>query len=611
MHPKIPSKRVISSVESSLLQSMKTRFYYQDDPELNQAIILKYYPKYCNSLQLDTRTKSWPVISRIRQIKTTKNFKYDHVDVKERKDIIKFIKRLLCTKRRSIKSLPSVTHHSGEGNFSFMEMCPFFPEIKTLNVYLYRSDYPEEQEEDDKVLTKTARKEVLRSYGYFWETLRNLQRLKIGLYSPSLLWILQKIQSSKRFLPSLKNLTLTIMSYSQNTEKIFQDLLLEYQDLLKYVTQIDFHNSKDFPRGDNQVKLILNSCPKLHSLTFPLQEGSSHASQKQFLTLAPFTSLQNLTLNVDDAWGFIEAFELPLFINKLSLCLGSSLSWKKIWFHLYYEASKYEPKGPLKIKDQEKHKKFLRFFENFKQLTCLKSLALHLPQFTDLNDIMSYFILPMLRSMPKLEEFECQFYRDNLEKNNPLDLSIFFEGVAGSLEQLKSFRIFQHRNEDESSIRQWDVVTTFNPQKSYCFPNIISMNIDTWISEDFEFKSFFTMLAPISTNSQKEIDLPRIYMTSIESLLKLFKSLKEAEQLQLLKIRIGITLCLKDAGKIFEHLENVVISSKNTFVFLKICLPFRSRFTFQAQERMMAKKYFGNLKFNICYLTQANSGYLF
>ena len=55
----------------------KTRDRLDDDENNSKAIeaaLLKYYPKYCRSLELDDRSKHWPVTSRIRQMKILSHF---------------------------------------------------------------------------------------------------------------------------------------------------------------------------------------------------------------------------------------------------------------------------------------------------------------------------------------------------------------------------------------------------------------------------------------------------------------------------------------------------------------------------------------------------------
>jgi len=398
-------------------------------------MLLKYYPKYCHNLHLDSSSRSLPaVISRIKQIKLTKNFKYDHADINKRKNIISLFKRLLSNKRRSLKTLPSITHQWGFGSYSFMETCLFFPGIKTLDVCFYSFGFSPSREND--FASKTIEKQVLRYYGYFWETLRNLQYLNIRTSSPYLWLILEKIQASEKFPSSLKIFALKVVPFTGSAQNNYQTTLfqnlLKYQDLLKYVTHLDFDNYEKFHYYGVQVKAIIDSCPRLLSLTFPIQEEFS-TPKKKHLTLAPLKSLQNvaeLTLKVYDVWSFIEAFEFPSGLKKLELHLYYQSCWTVIWKKLYQE------------RNQEKLKKMLAFFEKFKLCTCLKSLELNMPRFTDTKEIMDNFILPMLRSVPKLEDFQCQFYKEYLQNNEPFDLSIFLDGI-GTLQQLRSLNIFQ------------------------------------------------------------------------------------------------------------------------------------------------------------------------
>ena len=565
--PKIP-KRVIPSPEDYLQQRIQLRHNYPNSrasygqicSKTTEAALLKYYPKYCRSLRFDDKEKRRSVISRIRQVKTVEKFLYDFGwNSSNKKYIIrKEVKHLFRNKRKSLRSLPII--NSGDtGPFQrivervIMDLCPYFPNIQTLRVFPQQLLH--NQPENDPTLEYIERK-MMKSYGYFWCTLRSVQHLVISTSAPNFWIILPQLQSAKNFLSSLKSFRLEVGpldhydDYHADDRKhpprfLFQ-ILLQNQELLKYVTHLKFSRSLEkFHYYGYQVKSIIDCCSSLTFLSFPIESefystSRNFSGSKAYLTLAPLQSLQTvrvLTLTVKDIWSFIEAFEFPLLLSKLTLHLYKDYSWRNVWNDLYPERGD-NPADETAIKSYEKYNALVNFFGKFKRLAHLTSLGLNMPLFTEASDIMNNFILPLAKSIPNLENFECQLYQGYCS-SSPFDISIFLDGIA-SLEQLKSFKMFQRLSGQKSSIRYGDWVMTFDPLKSYHFPNLTSVYIDTWIHEYFNFKKFFK----IFSTELKEITLAKVHLSSIHSFTRLLRFFSNFEQIPSAKINITITLCL-------------------------------------------------------------------
>ena len=535
---------------------------------------------------------------------TTKHFRCTYVEMNQ-KEITKRIKVFLWNKRHSIKVLPYVTGKWGLNSCSLMEMLPFFPRIQALGIFPTSNRFKPQPKRD--LLLRSVEKDVLRSYGYFWNTLGSLQVLRIRTSSPEIWLILQRIQSSERFLSSLKTLDLIIdiprpRSREYHPGELFQ-ALLKFPGVLKHVTQLRFCPMKGFHVYGAQVQSLIDSCPKLHSVSFPIDQEFD-TPKKRHLTLAPLKSFQNvtiLTLKVYDVWSFIEAFELSSSLKKLELHLYYRSDWNEIWRDLYQE--------PNSESSLVKQKKLLDFFERFKQLTSLKSFELNMPRFTDANDIMKSFILPLLRSAPKLEDFKCQLYREYVENNHPFDISMFLDGIAGSLKQLKSFKIFQRPNEEaEYSIEKEDLLMTFRPQKVYSLPILREVNIGTFISQDFDFKSFLTMITSSETNppplAKKKISFSRVYVDSVKSFHKILKIFKEADQFQTLEISLGILFRLRSLLEIPYYFSSPILPANNAFIHLKVYFPDFKKYCFSNEGFKMMQSAFGKVKYDIYCLIQ-------
>ena len=104
---------------------------------------------------------------------------------------------------------------------------------------------------------------------------------------------------------------------------------------------------------------------------------------------------------------------------------------------------------------------------------------------------------------------------------------------------------------------------------------------------------------------RKEINLPRVYMTSIESFLKTLKVFKEAEQLKTFKISLGINLTLHDLLEITQNLDCSILPANTVSMFLDIYIYVKD-LKLPDERAVALQKIFGKVRFNISLLL--NSG---
>jgi len=136
------------------------------------------------------------------------------------------MKYLLQNKRKSIRSLPTFKRRTSgfvqEADENMMDLCFYFPRIHTLKVF-QPDGFLQDQGYD--LPSSSFERKVLKSYGCFWEALKYVQHLEISTSSSNLWIILPQLQSSKRFLSSLKTFCLEIapISLSISGRKPIQD----------------------------------------------------------------------------------------------------------------------------------------------------------------------------------------------------------------------------------------------------------------------------------------------------------------------------------------------------------------------------------------------------
>ncbi len=612
---KIPSNQVIPHLENSLQKKIETKYSFlpyesrgwnSTKSTPNQFALLKYYPKYYHCLELDKDPKPWPLLSKIRQIKTLHHFKYPYEskDIQNKKEtIIKTLKRLLRNKRKSLKTLPVVEINSSEKN-CLMEMCSFFSSVKTLEMNLPRSFFPKVKHD---YIPRSLEKEIEKTYGNFWHTLKHVQHVEITTCDPYFRVLLQKMASCKKFLSSLKSFTLSFIYFywgdRRLTAKDRLQILIQNREILQYVTHLNFNVNfgyyQNFHSYGYQIKTILENCPKLVSLNFPMERNFDRA--KKNVALAPLKyipSLQNirvLTLRIRNVWGLIQEFELPPFLEKLTLHLYFVSCWRPLWRDLFEEST---DNLPLKIKDEEKHKILLNFFEKFKPLTLLNDLSLSLPRFTEPNHIMQNFILPILKAVPTLKNSQCEFYSSFGQVNNLFDISTFFEDISPT--QIESFKIFQHVGSEKYYYTWSSLLMSFNPKKAFTFlnlPHLKSIEIDTWIPQDFDFQNFFQACTAHPDIALKEIKLPRIHIDSMEALVTLLNILENMD-FSRLKVHLGITLCFHSLTELTKHINSPIILPNNVSMIMEIYKQSFKELSLRPKGLTIMQNIFGKLDFN-------------
>jgi len=617
---KIP-KRLISYSEGYLREKIEEDYGYpafnppsDSDPDGNnsraiEAALLKYYPKYCRAIEIDQEPKSWSVISRIRQVKVVRHFLYDWSEESGdadylrdiMPDITKKTKNLFRNKRKCVKSLPVVGfQESGwswnKCNVTLTEMCSFFPNIKILNVSLPSS----RGNPNESFVSRDLEKQILQSYGYFWDNLKHVEHLELTTFSPNLWLIFPYLQSSKRFLSSLKTFHLTIFPIPQEEKYplvLFQ-VLLKNHDVLKYVTHITFQGSKyleKFHYYGHMIHSVLGCCSKIHYLKLPIQHDFGQDGPKQSfeLNLAPLKSLQNiaiLNLEIYNLWGFIEVFDFPVSLKKLTLflTLSANFQWKKISTSLEDE----------KISTLKEKNELLSFSERFRKLTLLNSLKLSMLRSVRVKTFMDDFVLPVLQAIPKLEELEWKF--DPEEQEEPFNLAEFFDGIA-SLKHLKSVKI----PPDHCGTK--DFMMTFLPSKSYSLLNIESIGLGNRITQDFDFKKFFQMFSDGSKITLKDISFAEIYVESFESFVQILKTFKGLGQYPTLKVSSRIVLCLDNVNNLLDYFKSPIELASNITIDLTIEAPPLKPTSLSSDQIQALKHIFQNFKLDIASISPTSN----
>jgi len=340
---------------------------------------------------------------------------------------------------------------------------------------------------------------------------------------------------------------------------------------LKYVTHFDFEYLHNYHSFKWVVKEILTPSSNLIAVSFPIGFGFPETLERQDTPspLAPLQSIPNLrelTLKVSEVWGFIGTFEAPPMLKKLTLDLGEIDSWGLLWKELYPPENK-EKDERLKRKREEKEEIFIRFFERIKSLSHLISLDLKMPLFTEPNEILKKFILPLLAATPKLEKLNLEFC---FKANEPLEFSIFLDGIA-HLQHLKAFGISHQKREDQPFfIENQDLIVTFKPQKTFAFPNILSVNINAFISKDFDFQKFLTTFSAQFTSTadipKRNLNLSKVVLESVKDLnplLKIVRLFKRSQHIINLEIIVD-SFKLQDITGNFKYpitlLKNINIT---------------------------------------------------
>jgi len=611
-----PEEVLQQKVQDTYGFANRRKTYHEENiSQATEAALLKYHPKYCHAIRLDSKPKRWSVISRIKQIKTISHFEYE-LKTTRKSFVAKTMKKLLGNKRKTLKSLPVIGFDEEPAcrlrRLTAMEICYFFPQIETLKVRLSVWCLSENAKRD--FIPGHLEDWILDRYGRFWDALKHVKHLDLD-FNPNLWVVLPHLEKSQRFLTSLQSFRLTIMSYKMDSSDTPRKKFLTFlrtPDLLKHITHINFQRFGDnieigwFHYYGNQIKAILDCCTNLQSIIFPIEKElyssqSQFASPKHYLTLAPLKSLNrlgSLDLMVYDTWSLMIAFELPEQLKRLALRLYDLYS---IW--------NSKKRGKEEEKLLNKNQTLANFFEKVSKLTQLSSLELNFHLYSSPKDVLDDFIVPMLQAVPQIEKFECNFYGTSSKAGSLVNLSFLLKGII-PLNQLQSFKISQEaKNESETPKSQNPVITFIpEPHQTFSFPNITSIKIDPVISEDFDFRAFFVAFSEGSQTKQKEISLTKIHVTSIQSLLKLFKTFKEVEQFPKLKVNLNLVSFLEDWEDISKYLQETITPAKNVSINLKIYISSTDQTHPPAERITTLQKAFAKIKFSLTLLAKVREG---
>ena len=575
--PKIP--RTITFSENFLKEKIENK-YDLESFGATKTVLLKYCLKYYHHLEIDSDFKSISAFSKVKQVKTIDHFRYEigFLNLRRR---YKLTRTLLKTKRKSIKFPNVVTR--GYRNLNptkmvhEMDICRVFPRIKTLSASTLQDLISQQNKDFSPFLFQ---RKTLKLHQHFWSALAHLKNLEICLLSDKLWLFLQRLQSAQRFLASLETFWLKLcFAWKDEDPQALSQFVVKHQDLLKHVTHITFTSPQiDFRDYKAQVNSILTSCStKLIGISFPLskKKGPPQQSHGSFC----FQSLQNVTmlkLQIRDVWDFIENFEFPPRLEDLALDFDRS-DFDTVFDMLY-------PEGPAL---HEKHKVLLSFFEKLRQLACLTSLELTIDHFPSPNEMLINFLLPLLRSTPRLEKFEC--YLELGEENKSLDLSVFLDGIY-PLQQLKSFKIFGEHDDAKLNL-------AVNPQKHFVVPDIPLMSIDTQFSPDFNFKQFLRSIPKSQT--RKQIDFTSTTLHSVGSFTKLLAELNNAVRANPLKISLEIILHLDSYEDIPKNFQSPIMLHSNLNLTLKIYILWSDGLILQMKEAVILQGIFSKFRLNV------------
>jgi len=559
-----------------------------------QACLLKYFPKHYRRLRTDISMKDWPLISRLRQIKTIDYFTSFRVSnlpkTRVSKGLFRIEQKILRNKRKSVKSLPLLATQTRSMSFKqrHLHINPFFPMITNLNLTAIRdlNFDPNEVMVVDRVRARNIRK----CHNYFWRGFRKLRCLEFSNTVSHAWFIIKEINSSSVLLARLKILKLSLRLEMDDDSDHILHQLARNGSFLRHLTHLDCEKFEGFQYYDGFLSELLTQCPNLVSLNFPIgRQAHRYSTPDEIYVECESTEalehvgrmnqLQELSVLVYGIKTFIKHFSPPKSLRKLVLNI----------FHSFYDPA---------LLDRFNSK----FFERWEGLSHLETLKIKMRRTAQSNNILRKFVLPLLQMTPDLKRFRLvlvnspAFHATICEK---LDLSLFNKRVSSTLKQLESFKVLNCTN----ALSYSPNLITFDPKKSYFLSNLRRVSIQGDLSETFDFKSFLQLFSIENGDPKKSLKMSTLRFNSVEAFSEHLKVANQVISMKNLDMELEIMLKTRDLGETLSFLKVPIVLERGLIIKLNICLIKKifgpGILTIIEQNSDTLKRIFANLEFRI------------
>jgi len=542
--------------------------------DAQKACLLKYFPKYYKNLVTSLSSKDWPVISKLRQAKVIESLALEDIKDILRKDEARIFKKLeqkiFRNKRKSVKSLPIA---QSTGPYSTRKYRPqintFFPRITSLDLTLISDIFEERWGRVKRMkpmfIGRELEQKTWRSYGYFWKGFRDLRHLKMSRQNRFIWLILKEINSSSRFLSSLKTLKLSLKFRDHPNETVrIRNFLFELEKnghFLSHLSHLDCEEFVLFHCYDALMGSILSQCPKLVSLSFPIGREAGfyetpediYRECKEIRVLEQVKTMESLRTLSISAYGIktlAKHFSVPPSVQKLSLTIG----------HSFYE------QDLLDLFQEPEY----NFFDRWKGFHNLGTLNLRMRAIEEVNDLVTKFAKPLFEAIPNLKKFSFGLIESPIcpvDDCPPLDFSALLENET-VVKQLESLKIVLA---DGGQI-------AFDPEKSHLLSSLRKLVLKGDLSDEFDSKSFLQsfLSTPDNANAKtkKTLKIPSLSFESVEAFSEFIKlALRRIRSGNLvLDIEMRIDLTIRSCKELFNHFKIPLVLEENESFGLDVFL---------------------------------------
>ncbi len=543
-----------------------------DDESLRveNACLLKYFPKYYKTLYLPIDGLSQAVKSKAKKLKIVRHCYLSQP-----------LTKLLQSSRKTLKSLPEIHYDYAE--------CVFwrdFPNVKTFQLEKTGTYYFQYSPKLDK---------FSGFYQPLWKGSR-IENLEAGCCDQSDLFRIKEINKSKQFFSCLKRLQLYLdMSRCQES---FEEILVELfqnQNFLRHVTHCNYFSNRQYDW--KLIQSIINCCPQLSFLSVV-----NEIKEEFCLDLSYLLNLPVLDVQVKNLKNFAEKINFPSFLKKVTMDIVDDEISE------VFDSQDSED-GVVTLEDQdardfvsfEKYKVLSGFFEKWRKMDKLLILNLSI-SYLSKTDILRNFVLPLLNAVPQLEIFNfSSLYEDRFapQAKKTLDLGVLFSGI-GSLKCLKRCRISTGPfiNGVFSGLQ--------NLQKSNFLANLSSLVINVKFDPNFGFKDFLKRLLNNdnfkSENNlavSKNLKFLQVCVSSAEDFVRILNLMHSVSHIKNLQIELQIYLivwCFEDISSNFRYPINVAKNIQTTAHIYFQSFEVRE---WASEHEEYFKRIFGQLEFTV------------
>ena len=587
----------------SVKAQIEPRFY--PETSLNKKIpskpmmgdsnsLLKYFPKYYNDLYLYLENPNGPIQSKIKQLKIVRHI---HGSGKRFKSET-ILKQLFQTSRKTLKSIPRIS----EMGFSHqnLALCMYFPKVKTLNLDL---------DEKDNDFSGSTLKQIYGHYGYFWSSSRFVESLEIRCSHYFNCRIMEKIDSSERFLSHLKKVEVVLggQSCSQIQSSMLEPLLMN-QNFLGHVTNLRIERFLEKTFAWKVVQSLIDCCTQLYSLSLPTEKRSwqdqESVSRNFSLDLSRLQNLQALTMEVQHFRTFITGIELPPSVRTIDLKIidhEESDNFKEAFGIQDCENDEtIEDQNARDWKSFERYEILNGFFDKWRKLSKLRILDLKIWAFPKIDTLRS-LILPLLRAIPQLEKLYLTVGlkgQITLPADRLFDLKVFFSGI----ETMKSLKyVTLSTNEYVSCLLSGPE----HSQRSFCLPNLSSVKIRTKFDSNFDLKEFLdgflclNSLQPELPVMNRTLDLRQSCMFSVQDFIRILNVVHSVSHFKNLQLHLQICLIVESFREISSNFTYPMHVAHNTQLTVNIHLKNFKDLELTLEQKQYFKRIFGQLRFTV------------